>query len=193
MRDAGAEVCPIGYLDDNPALRGTSRLSLPVLGSIADLSSFEHDAIVLGIGDNSTRYRFYAFLSGSSESFVTAIHPKSTIAPDVRIGVGTVICAGAIVNPGVTIGVDAILNTGCTVDHHSHIGDHAHIAPGAHLGGDVTVGEGALVGIGATVMPQRRIGNWSILGAGALLHRDLGAGLTAVGVPARAISRREEP
>ncbi len=65
------------------------------------------------------------------------------------------------------------------------VADHAHIAPGAHLGGDVRIGEGAFVGIGATVMPQRSIGAWSIVGAGALVHRDIPDRATAIGVPAR--------
>jgi len=193
MRDAGAHLCPVGYLDDNSHLRNTLPLGLPVLGTLAELDGFEHDAVVLGIGDNRTRSRIYLALSASGEIFAAAIHPRSIVAPDVPVGAGTVICAGAIVNPGAAIGANVILNTGCTVDHHNHIGDHAHIAPGAHLGGDVSVGEGALVGIGATVMPQRRIGAWSIVGAGALVHRDLDSGVTAVGVPARVISHREEP
>ena len=81
-----------------------------------------------------------------------------------------------------------ILNTGCSIDHHNVIGDHAHIAPGARLGGNVTVGQGALIGIGAVVLPGVRIGAWSIVGAGAVVTRDLPDGVVAVGSPARMLA-----
>jgi acetyltransferase EpsM len=44
-----------------------------------------------------------------------------------------------------------------------------------------------LIGIGATIMPGRQVGPWSVVGAGALVHRDLPGGVTAVGVPANII------
>ncbi len=102
------------------------------------------------------------------------------------------VCAGAVINPGTTLGNNVILNTGCTVDHHNQIGDHVHIAPGAHLGGEVAIEDGVLVGIGATVMPRCRVGAWSVVGAAALVHRDLPGGVTAIGVPAKTRPLRDD-
>ena len=82
---------------------------------------------------------------------------------------------------------DVILNTGCTVDHHNQIGDHAHIAPGVHLGGEVVIGEGTLVSIGATVILLRTIGAWSMIGAGSVVTKDIPDGVSAVGAPARVV------
>ena len=59
MRDAGAQVEPVGYLDDNPRLRGEERLGLPILGGVADLPRIPHDALILAIGDNKTRQRLF--------------------------------------------------------------------------------------------------------------------------------------
>ncbi len=185
MREAGSPVEPVGYVDDNPDLGGQQRLGLPVLGMVADVSAIPHDSLIVAIGDNKTRQHLFECLQKQGEVFAIARHPDAVIAPDVTIGAGTMICAGAIVNPGSIIGVDVILNTGSTVDHHNHIDDHVHIAPGVHLGGDVGIGEGTLVGIGAIVMPQRRIGAWSIVGAGALVHADTPDHVVAMGIPAR--------
>jgi sugar O-acyltransferase (sialic acid O-acetyltransferase NeuD family) len=187
MRETGADLVPLGYLDDNPALTGQKRLDLPILGTGAHLSVIPHDALIVAIGQNETRRRLFAALKGQGEHFMIARHPSAVIAPDVKIGPGSVIAAGAIVNPGSSVGANVILNTGCTVDHHNHIGDHVHIAPGVHLGGDVSIGTGTLVGIAAAVMPQRRVGDWSVVSAGALVHNDLPDRVVAAGMPARVI------
>ncbi|NOZ70958.1 MAG: acetyltransferase [Chloroflexi bacterium] len=187
MREAGIDLTPIGYVDDDPALGNHMRLGLPVLGKIADLSRIEHDAIIVAIGKNDTRRRLFLAFQAQGERFVTACHPRAVIAPDVKVGPGSMICAGAIVNTGSIIGANVILNTGSTVDHHNIIADHVHIAPGVHLGGEVRVGEGALLGIGTTVMPRHQVGQWSTVGAGALVHSDLPDNVIAVGIPARVI------
>jgi sugar O-acyltransferase (sialic acid O-acetyltransferase NeuD family) len=185
MQENGESLDLAGYLDDDPLLTGLDILGFPVLGGTDDLIAVEHDAIIAAIGDNHTRSRMFDRFLESGERFFVAKHPRAIIAPDVRLGEGSMVCAGVVVNTGTIIGRNVILNTGCTVDHHSQIGCHVHIAPGVHIAGEVTVGEGALIGIGATVMPGRRIGAWSVVGAGALVHEDIPDRVVALGVPAK--------
>lgn len=186
-QQAGEKVEPIGYLDDNHALEGKYLCGLPVLGGLEKLPDIAHDSIVIAIGNNATRQRLYQTYHQRGERFATACHPKAVIPPDVAVGPGTMICAGVVVNPGSTVAANVILSVACTISHHNYIGDHAHIAPGVHMGGDVTIGEGTLVGIGAIVMPQRSIGCWSIVSAGALVNKNLPDRVVAAGSPARII------
>jgi sugar O-acyltransferase (sialic acid O-acetyltransferase NeuD family) len=192
MQEQGAEVAPVGYVDDDTSLAGQSRLGLPVLGTLADVAAIPHDAVIVAIGDNATRRRAFEALRGRGEALISVRHPSAVVAPGVEIGPGSMLCAGVVVNPASVVGANVILNTGCTVDHHNRIGDHVHIAPGVHLGGTVTIGEGTLVGIGATVMPNRRVGAWSVVGAGSLVHHTVRDGVTVFGVPARIIRRHQE-
>lgn len=188
-RTAGLAADQVGFLDDDDTCHGCWHIGSPVLGAVGRFTEFAHDAVIVGIGSNSTRARIFAKLCAAGARIATAEHPRSVVAADVTVGSGSVLCAGAVVNTGSTIGRNAIVNTGATVDHHSVIGDHVHIAPGVHMGGGVHVSEGALVGIGAIVLPGVRIGAWSIVGAGTVVTADVPAHATVVGVPARVIGR----
>jgi acetyltransferase-like isoleucine patch superfamily enzyme len=59
------------------------------------------------------------------------------------------------------------------------------VNPNASISGNVTIGAGASLGTCASVIQGRRVGRDSVLGAGAVVVRDLPARVVAVGVPAR--------
>lgn len=186
----GQSMPVLGFLDDDPTTWGTSRLGLPVLGAIDAFSDYSPEGLVMGIGSNALRQDIVRrFGSLAQELWRSAIHPKAILAPSARIGRGTVIAAGAIVNPDAFVGEHVIINTGATVDHDCHIGDFVHIAPGVHLAGGVHVGEGSLVGIGSKVIPNRCIGQWTTIGAGAVVVDDIPSHTVAVGVPARCMHK----
>jgi sugar O-acyltransferase (sialic acid O-acetyltransferase NeuD family) len=180
-----SKVVLVGFVDDDLTLHHSAVLGLPVLGAIADLPSIAHEAVIVAIGHNLTRQKISRRLQRQGEQLATAVHPSAIIGSGVTIGPGSMIGAGVIINVGASIGAGVILNTGCTVEHHNRLDDYVHVAPGANLGGEVTVGRGVLVGIGATVMPQRQLGNWSTIGAGAVVTKDVPDLVTAVGVPAQ--------
>ncbi|NWF67659.1 MAG: acetyltransferase [Chloroflexi bacterium] len=173
-----------GYVDDDAALWGQTRLGLPVLGGIDTYAQHAAQSFVMGIGGNAMR-RALAARVGLSVHWRQAIHPSAIIAPSTHLGVGVLVAAGAIINPDAVIGDFAIINTGASVDHDCVIGAYAHIAPGAALAGGVQVGEGTLIGIGARVIPYKRIGAWAVIGAGAVVVRHVPDSVTAMGVPAR--------
>lgn len=188
----GQPITPIGYVDDNEMLTGKHYIDLPVLGSLTDIARLQFDKLIVAIGSNSTRRTLFARYAQTGYQFYTAIHPTATIARDVEIGIGSMICAGVIVNTGSVIGDNVILNTGVTIDHHNKISSHTHIAPGVHLGGDVWVGERSLVGIGATILPQRKIGENVIIGGGAVVIEDVPAEKTVVGIPAKPLNEKSD-
>jgi sugar O-acyltransferase (sialic acid O-acetyltransferase NeuD family) len=190
QQERDTSISLLGFVDDRAAIHGELILGVPVLGSLSALSTIPHDGVVVAIGDNHARAQIFARLQHQREHLVNVIHPATTIAADVQLGVGVMICAGVVVNTGTTLGDNVILNTGCTVDHHSQIGAHAHVAPGVHLAGNVHIHTGALVGIGASIIPNRIVGDWAVVGAGAVVTTDVPPLMTAVGVPARMITSR---
>jgi acetyltransferase EpsM len=181
----------VGFLDDlQPAPRTEPGLSAPVLGGRELLPRLRSDGVtdlLVAIGDCNVRLDLAERALAYGFDLPTVIHPRATLAGDVTVGQGTVVCAGAIVAPAARIGANVIVNTAATVDHESVIEDGAHISPGAHLAGNVHVGRGAWICIGAIIGPRVHVGAGAVLGAGSVLLEDLPPGILAYGSPAVAV------
>lgn len=188
----GQDLELVGFLDDNPELAGQRFLGLPVLGPINMWRAVEHDAVILGIGDNRIRARIFDELASQGERFVNAIHPDAVLGPGVELGCGVAVGAGVVISLGAHVGDNVILSSNCVVGHHVQIGRHSHIGPCAALCGRVVVGEGALVGAGAVVSPGCHIGHWSRIGAGAAVISNIPDDATAIGVPARVVDKNSD-
>jgi sugar O-acyltransferase (sialic acid O-acetyltransferase NeuD family) len=183
-RAAGWDVARI--VDDDRARWGTRLLGVVVTGPTADVLADATAVCVLAIGRNPTRRELAA---AARCTFARLVHPAATVHDSVRLGDGSVVFAGAVIQPDTVIGAHAIVNTGASIDHDCTLGAAVHVAPGARLAGGVTVGDDVLIGIGAVVVPGVAIGSGATIGAGAAVVRDVPAGTTATGVPARARGR----
>lgn len=187
-RACGLEV--LGALDDDPSRWGAKLLGVPILGGTAELAKHPEAHAVIAIGSNAVRRKI--LLRYPSTRWRSLVHPHAVVDESVTLGDGSVIFAGVVVQPDARIGRHCILNTGCTVDHDCSLGNFVHVAPGSNLAGAVALDEGVFCGIGSAVTPTRRVGAWSVVGAGGVVVYDLPRDVTAVGVPARVIKRRSE-
>lgn len=180
---------PVAVLD--PGLRAAEVLGVPVLGGDDAPLPRGTTHFVVGLGsarDNGPRRRLYEKALARGLEPLTVVHPAAAVSRFAALGPGCAVFARAVVNAGATLGVNVIVNTGAIVEHDCSVGDHAHIATGACLAGAVTVGAGAHVGVGACARQGARIGAGAVIGAGAAVVKDVPAGATAVGVPARPLA-----
>lgn len=168
--------------DDNADRWGEKLLGVPIRGPIESLREQPRLPAVIAIGANQARQKLAASLD---LEWTQVVHPAAWVHRSVQVGPGTVIFAGAIVQPDTTLGAHVIVNTGATIDHDCRVGDFAHIAPGNAIAGVTTVGEGVLMGAGGATIPCSTIGDWAIVGAGATVILPIPPAVTAVGTPAR--------
>lgn len=176
----------IGFLDDNLANKGKEiYLGKKVIGTTKDIEIYNKNYFIIGIGNNSIRKKIN---NENNLKLYTAIHPSAIIAEDVKIGTGSVIMAGVVINPGTVIGKNCIINTCSSLDHDNLLEDYVHISPGAHLAGTVTIKEGTWICTGAIVKNNITIGKNNIIGAGGVVIKDIiEENTTYVGVPAKRI------
>jgi sugar O-acyltransferase (sialic acid O-acetyltransferase NeuD family) len=170
--------------DDNPERWDSDILGVPVRGPVDELKGAVGVTGVLGVGDNTIRERLSQSLP---LDWLTVIHPQAFVHSSARIGEGTVVFAGAVIQPEVVVGRHAIVNTCASIDHDCRVGNFVAVCPGAHLAGAVTVGERCLLGTGCSVIPQIQIASDVIVGAGTVVIRNLPAGCTVVGTAPRYI------
>jgi sugar O-acyltransferase (sialic acid O-acetyltransferase NeuD family) len=146
--------------------------------------------LAIGNPHGRARLRIHDRLESRGLTPLTFTHPTAYIEPSATLGPGTQVMAHAYVGVGVRTGRQCILNTNSSVDHEDILEDGVEIAPGATLCGLVHMGAGSWACAGSTVLPRLKIGEDAIIGAGAVVLRDIPAKSKVVGVPARAMVER---
>jgi sugar O-acyltransferase (sialic acid O-acetyltransferase NeuD family) len=142
------------------------------------------ESLIIGIGDNKIRKKVSKIIN---HSFSKAIDKNTVVSKYSSIGNGTVVFAGAIIQPSCVIGQHCIINTNAGISHDCIIGDFVHIGPNVALCGGVSVGEGTLIGVGSNVIPGIKIGKWAVIGAGTVVTKDVPDYALVVGNPGKII------
>ncbi|HMO19495.1 MAG TPA: acetyltransferase, partial [Candidatus Melainabacteria bacterium] len=153
--------------------------------TLKDAERLEPGLFIVAIGSNKIREQRYNQMTTAGWTAHRVIHPSAIVSEEAQIGAGTFVGAGAIINSHAIIGENCIINTGAIIEHHCVVLDHSHISPGAVLGGAVKIGRFVQVSLGAVVLPERTIGDSSILGAGSVLTRNLDSNKVSYGSPAK--------
>lgn len=175
----------IGWADDDPVKQGTVQDSLPVYSWVSWVP--HRPFVLIAVGSPSSRRRIAERIGNEAAGFPTIIHPTCRIGRRVMVGTGVQAAANALVSVDVTLGDFVLLNRGVQVGHDDRLGAFVTLHPVASLSGNVLVGDGTEFGTGAVVIPGVTVGEWSIVGAGAVVTRDVPNNATAVGNPARLI------
>jgi sugar O-acyltransferase (sialic acid O-acetyltransferase NeuD family) len=184
----------VGFLDNDPLKIGTDFHGYPVLGNLpscggVDLSEVRFVNLITR--DCRTRLETSLQIADAGGQFGTFIHPDVSLDM-IQIGIGAYIQERVIIQANVVIGTNCAINAGSVIAHETRIGNTVFLAPSCQLAGLVTVEDGAFIGIGATVMPRLTVGRWSVVGAGAVVTRDVQPYSVVAGNPAKVIRRFDE-
>jgi sugar O-acyltransferase (sialic acid O-acetyltransferase NeuD family) len=177
----------IGNRDAVPAFRPGKEI--PVLGreGLGEAWDAGVREVFVAVPNNAKRMEYASLALEKGFELTTVLHPTAVVARDVKLGRGSFVAAGAVINPGCRIGDHVFIGSRASIDHECTIEDGVFIDSGVTLGGSVTVGSQASLGLGTAVRDNISIGRMAVIGAGAAVVKDIDEGITAEGVPARPI------
>jgi sugar O-acyltransferase (sialic acid O-acetyltransferase NeuD family) len=160
---------------------GRRVLGYPVLGVDDELPRLVagRPAALVAVGQIATaepRIRLFERLERLGCELPVIVSPRAHVSRHARLGAGTIVMHGAIVNAGALVGRNCIINSQALVEHDAVIGDHCHIATAAVINGAVRIGAATFIGSNATVRQGVNVGERCIIGMGELLLTDCASG-----------------
>ena len=184
----------LGFMDDNESIQGSEINGYKVLGKTADIAKYPDAFFVCAVGASRIREKIINNLKAINPDikFGTIIDPSVEMSNLVDVGEGTIICAHTIITVNISIGNHVIINLDCTIGHDAVIHDFVTMYPSVNVSGITEIGYAAELGTGMQIIQGKTVGDYSIIGAGAVVVRDIPARCTAVGSPAKPIKFHEE-
>ncbi|MDF2642356.1 MAG: bacterial transferase hexapeptide repeat protein [Pseudomonas sp.] len=177
-----------GFINDGPGASSRFSHYPDVVSSIDDYRPQPDEYLVCAIGKPADRRMIVEKLLARGAEFFTLIHPTAVIGENVSIGRGSVICPTTVLSVDIEIGEFVNINIGCVVGHDATIGAFSTLSAHGVVTGFCVLEEEVFMGTHASLLPKVRAGKQSVIGSASVAVRNVAAGTTVFGVPAKRIS-----
>lgn len=139
-------------------------------------------------GNGARRLAQMRELKKSDLTLGTIVSPSATLGRGATVAPGGFIGHHSHVGPLTRIGVGSIVNTGAVVEHDCLIGDGVHLSINSSVAGFCRLGDRVFLGAGSVVIDRISISDDVTVGAGGVVVADIESPGVYVGVPVRRIS-----
>jgi len=182
-----------GYFDEDDQKQGQSIMGVKVLGKFSELPKKEisEKLYIVAIGNNKVRHKIMEDIHQHGGKTPNMIHPTATINKSATLGKGIYIQANVYIWTKVTIDDYCIISPNVVIAHHTKVGKACLISTLSGVGASIDIGDEVFVGMGATLVTGlSRIGSGAVIGAGAVVLKDVEEASVYAGVPAKRLEKK---
>jgi sugar O-acyltransferase (sialic acid O-acetyltransferase NeuD family) len=159
---------------------------------VAEPASARH--VVLAIANSAVRERLAARCAADGVRAWTVAADNVVVMDEVEIGEGAALSPFVTITSNIRIGQHFHANLYSYVEHDCVIGDFVTFAPGVKCNGNIIIEDHAYLGAGAVIKQGKPgqplvIGRGAVVGMGAVVTKNVPAGATVVGNPARTMEK----
>lgn len=147
---------------------------------------------LIGLGDPEERENLFLKIKKEGYKLSILIHPNSEVADTSAIGEGSFVADYCYIDNHVVIGRNVAIFPHSFIGHDTEIKDHSFISVRAFIGGHSKLDEKVYYGPCSACKDQIHIGQGAIIGLNAAVYKDVPDGCTAIGNPARILSRASD-
>ena len=181
----------LGFIDDNFKNLPKCINGYKVLGDISYINELSDDIfLIIGIGNGKIRENIVKKIQ--NRKFATLIHPDIKISLTNKIEEGTIICSGSILTVNINIKKHCIINLDCTIGHSATLEEYVTVLPSTNISGNVNIKRCTTLGTGVKIIQGITIGENVMLGAVAIIIKDVENNCTVVGNPGKVIKKGDK-
>lgn len=186
---AGNERKEVIFIDDDPDTQGRTVHGSRVI-SYDEARTIPDIRVNIAFADPTLRREKVKRCMADGLRFFSSFSDTALIGDNVQIGDGAVFAHYSIVTSDARIGDHFHCNIYSYVAHDCIVGDFVTFAPRVSVNGRVKIEDDVYIGTGAIVLPGKAdrfltIGKGAVIGAGAVVTKDVEPGSVMVGAPAR--------
>ncbi len=181
------------FVDDNAARTVVNGHSVVRYEDFLAIPADERRAVI-AVANGGVRSKLAARCADDGVGAWSIVAGNVVVMDDAAVGAGSILCPFVTLTSNIRVGKYFHANLYSYVEHDCTIGDYVTFAPGVKCNGNVFIEDFAYLGSGAVIKQGRpgmplRIGRGAIVGMGAVVTKDVPAGATVVGNPARLMSK----
>lgn len=178
----------LGFIDENRSLWGSMINGAHVIGDFSKISEYKEQIYAIcAVANPEIKKNLVKKGYDKGLIYVNLIHPLVYLSDNVNMGEGIIVGPYTVISTNVYIGDHVTINPQCGIGHDVKIDSYSTLYWNVNLAGFTYVEKGVEIGSKAFVKQNIKIGHESIIGAGAVVTKDVNPGSKVVGVPAREI------
>ncbi|MFF2857185.1 NeuD/PglB/VioB family sugar acetyltransferase [Peribacillus sp. NPDC058002] len=179
-----------GFYDEDDSKVYSLVMEVKVKGKFSNLRDEEihNNNYIVAIGNNKVRSEIMDKINSTGGLTPTLIHPKAVISDSAKIGKGVYIHGNTYIWTKTNISDYCIISPNVVIAHHSSLGKACLISTLSGVGASITIKDNVFVGMGSTLVTGvSLVGEGSIIGAGAVVLKNVEKECVYAGIPAKKI------